>query len=78
MELLYLIVRNKEVYEEDFGIYITHEKNQGIISDEIIYYYVEDDFDLTKVKEGEKIQLDEEFEVIKTELIDVSKMFTEQ
>ena len=78
MELLHLIVRNKKIYKEDFGIYITHQKNEGTISDAIIYYYTEDDFDFKKVKAGEKIELDEEFEVIKTELINVSKMFTEQ
>lgn len=78
MELLYLLVRNKKIHEEDFGIYITHQKNEGIISDAIIYFYVEDDFDLKKVKTGEKIELDEEFEVIEIKKIDVSKMFTEQ
>ena len=78
MELLYLLVRNKNIYEEDFGIYITHQKNEGTISDAIIYYYVEDDFDLKKVKAGEKIELNEEFEVIEVELTNVSKMFTEE
>lgn len=77
IEILYILAKNKNVYDgEDFGIYITHERNAGFILDSLIYFYVEDDFDLTKVKAGEKIQLDEEFEVIEVELTDVSTMFT--
>lgn len=62
MEILYLLVKNKK--QEEFGIYITHKKNQNIISDAIIYCYVDDNMDFDKIKKGHKIQLDKEFEVI--------------
>jgi hypothetical protein len=70
-ETLLLKLKNDKVWDEPHWQIIAHEKDcpedcheKDDPFDCEIYFYVEDDVDFSKIKVGDKITLDEEFEVV--------------
>ena len=65
-----LILKDKEYYPEGKALGIAYEKDMEEIKntddlDDYVYHYVwEKEIDLEKLKKGDKIMLDVEFEVI--------------
>jgi len=60
-------IQHDEIYPEGMWVNITHEKNQPLVDDETIYYYVGDEFVFEEIKVGEIISLDEDFKVLEVE-----------
>ena len=57
-------IQDDEYYPEGEWRIIAHEKDKGKVDDDIIYFYVDDDSDMNKLKVGDKIMLDEEFTIL--------------
>lgn len=58
------MIKDKENYPKGQWVKIAYEKDEEQVNDDEIYFYVENDFDLKNLKIGDKIQLDEEFEIV--------------
>lgn len=57
-------IQDDEYYPEGEWRIIAHEKDEGKVDDDIIYFYVDDDVDFNKLKVGDKIMLDKEFVIL--------------
>jgi hypothetical protein len=57
-------IKNKADFPNGQWIKIAHEKDEKKVNDEEIYFYVENKINLKSLRIGDKIQLDEEFEIV--------------
>ena len=64
-------IRDDEYYPEGTNVCLANDKDMKAIKDagddDLIYHYVDDEIDLTKVKAGDILELDVDFEVLATE-----------
>ena len=70
-KILEFTIRDDEYYPDGMNVYLANDKDYQAITDagddELIYHYVDDEIDLTKVKVGDILPLDVDFEVLATE-----------
>ena len=63
-----VIIRDDKYYPNGMGVYLANDRDYQVITDagddELIYHYVDDENDLAKVKVGDVLRLDEDFEVL--------------
>ena len=57
-------IQYKDIYPKGQCVKIGNEEDRGIIADFEIYFYVDSDEDISKLKVGENIELDETFKII--------------
>ena len=64
-------IRDGEYYPEGTNVCLANDKDMKAIKDagddDLIYHYVDDEIDLTKVKVGDILELDVDFEILATE-----------
>ena len=64
-------IMDGEYYPEGTNVYLANDKDMKAIKDagddDLIYHYVDDEIDLTKVKVGDILELDVDFEILATE-----------
>ncbi len=65
--ILNIKIQHKEIYPNGEWRLITNLRAKSKGNDDEIYFYVDDDVDLDKLKIGQKIMLDEEFTIIDIE-----------
>lgn len=63
-ETLLLKLENVEVWEQPHWEIIAHERDEGKVVDDEIYFYVEDDVSFKDIKIGDTIELDEKFKIV--------------
>lgn len=65
-------IRDDKYYPNGVTVYLANDKDMETIKDagddELIYHYIDDEIDLNKVKVGDILELDEDFEVLETEM----------
>ena len=63
-----VIIRDDKYYPTGINVYLANDRDYQVITDagddELIYHYVDDENDLAKVKVGDVLRLDEDFEVL--------------
>lgn len=69
-EIIMLNLKNLKIWDTPQWRTIAHERNENKINDDVIYFYVNDEVDFDKLKVGETIQLDEEFEIIEIQKLE--------
>ena len=57
-------IKHKEIYPDGQWVKVCNEKDKDLVNDEDIYYYVDDDIDLSKFMIGDMIELDEQFKIM--------------
>ena len=64
-------IRDNEYYPDGMNVLLANDKDYKAINDagddDLIYHYVDDEIDLAKVKVGDILPLDANFEVLATE-----------
>ena len=65
-------IRDGEYYPEGTNVCLANDRDMKAIKDasddDLIYHYVDDEIDLTKVKVGDILPLDVDFEILATEI----------
>ncbi len=57
-------IKNKADFPNGQWVKIAHERDEKKVNDDEIYFYVENKINLKSLRIGDKIQLDEEFEIV--------------
>ena len=61
-------IQDNKYYPDGMNVYLANDKDMKIIDenyhDDLIYFYVDDKTDLSKVKTGDVLELDVDFKVL--------------
>jgi hypothetical protein len=60
-------IRDKQYYPDGIWVRIASEQERYKVDDEDVYFYLDTDEDVNKIKVGQNIMLDEMFEVVEVE-----------
>lgn len=59
-----LKVKHKEYYPNGQWLWVCHQRDKKKVDDDMVYFYLTDDFDLKALKVGDIIELDEKMEIL--------------
>ena len=69
--ILEFTIRDDEYYPDGMNVLLANDRDYKAINDagddDLVYHYVDDEIDLRKVKVGDTLELDVDFEVLATE-----------